>query len=553
MTLPQWPPGTYYLILNVDDGDGIVESNYLNNAEAIPITLTVPDLAPVSVSTPASGVANTPIQVVGIVTNQGNGAVSAFWYDGIYFSSSPVFGTNATLISAVGLTHNVAAGGSYTWTNSVGLPQVPAGTYYVFVVVDDPTYGYVVYESTKTNNTSTASPITVTVPDLAPVSVSAPVSGVSGSSIQIACVVTNQGSGSASGNWCDGIYFSSSPVFGTNATQVASVGLTHNVAGGSSYAWTNSVNLPQVPAGSYYLFVVVDDPTCGNVVYESTKTNNTSAALPLAALTPDLAPVSVSAPVSGVSGSSIQIACVVTNQGSGSASGNWCDGIYFSSSPVFGTNATQVASVGLTHNVAGGSSYAWTNSVNLPQVPAGSYYLFVVVDDPTCGNVVYESTKTNNTSAALPLAALTPDLAPVSVSAPVGGVGELDSDRVRGDQPGQWERVGQLVRRDLFQQQPGVRHQRHAGGQRWADPQRSGREQLCLDQLGEPAAGAGRQLLRIRCGGRSDVRKRGVRVHQDQQHQRGGADHLDRQGFSGRRHPGFVAGGILRRQRHNHE
>jgi hypothetical protein len=219
-------------------------------------------------------------------------------------------------------------------------------------------------------------------------------------------VVTNQGSGSASSLWDwweDGIYLSTSPVFDTNATLLTEVDVYDTtVAAGGSYAWTNSVSLPQEPAGTYYLFVVVDYQS---QVYESTKTNNTSAALALAPVTPDLAPVSVSAPAAGTVGQSVSVTCVVTNQGLGSASGTWYDGIYFSSNSVFGANATRLPGVGGNHNVAAGSSYAWTNSVTLPQVPAGTYYLFVVVDYQS---QVYESTKANNTSAALPLPVLPP-------------------------------------------------------------------------------------------------------------------------------------------------
>jgi hypothetical protein len=99
-----------------------------------------------------------------VVTNQGNGAAAAVWADGIYFSSSPVFSTiNATLLGYVPQSHNVAAGGSYGWTNSVPVPQTPSGTYYLFVVADDPAYALgndTIYEVTKTNNTSAALPLT---------------------------------------------------------------------------------------------------------------------------------------------------------------------------------------------------------------------------------------------------------------------------------------------------------------------------------------------------------------------------------------------------------
>ena len=108
----------------------------------------------------------------------------------------------------------------------------------------------------------------------------------------------------------------------------------------------------------------------------------------------------------------MSVSCVVTNQGNGAAAAVWADGIYFSSSPVFSTiNATLLGYVPQSHNVAAGGSYAWTNSVTVPQTP-GAYYIFVVADDPYYGSVVYEVTKTNNTSAALPLTSLSQWAAP---------------------------------------------------------------------------------------------------------------------------------------------
>ena len=148
------------------------------------------------------------------------------------------------------------------------------------------------------------------------------------------------------------------------------------------------------------------------VVSNGCGTATSSNAL-LTVLPSDLAPVSVVAPATGVAGQSVSVVCVVTNQGLGSASGDWYDGIYFSSNAVFGANATLLTEVYIYPTpVAAGGSYTWTNSVTLPQVE-GMYYLFVVVDDPTYPTyfgqyIVYESTKTNNTSAAVPITVLWP-------------------------------------------------------------------------------------------------------------------------------------------------
>ena len=127
----------------------------------------------------------------------------------------------------------------------------------------------------------TVVPSLIALPDLAPVSVNAPAAGAAGQSVLVACVVTNRGSANASGTWLDGIYFSSSMVFDANATLLTEVVNSNTIPVGGSYAWTSSPTLPQVPAGTYYLFVVVDDQSR---IYESTKTNNTSMAVPIMTL-----------------------------------------------------------------------------------------------------------------------------------------------------------------------------------------------------------------------------------------------------------------------------
>jgi hypothetical protein len=119
---------------------------------------------------------------------------------------------------------------------------------------------------------------------------------------------------------------------------------------------------------------------------------------------PDLLPVSVSTPL-GVSGQSVTVVTVATNQGGGVAAGYWYDGIYLSTNAVLATNATPSTYVYQNHNVGAAGLSAWTNMVSLPQLSSGTYYLFVRVADPYYSSQPYEATKTNNTSAGLALTA----------------------------------------------------------------------------------------------------------------------------------------------------
>jgi len=99
----------------------------------------------------------------------------------------------------------------------------------------------------------------------------------------------------------------------------------------------------------------------------------------------------------------MSIACVVTNQGSGSGLGYWYDTIYLSSNAVLNASDRPSSYVYQNHSVLAGTNYAWTNTFTIPQIPAGTYNLFVVADDPYYGLQISESSKSNNTTAPVAL------------------------------------------------------------------------------------------------------------------------------------------------------
>lgn len=103
------------------------------------------------------------------------------------------------------------------------------------------------------------------------------------------------------------------------------------------------------------------------------------------------------------------------NQGSGEAQSGWSDNLYFSTDDVWDDQDTPIGwGFWWYEAVAPGGSYSQTHTVNLPQVPAGSYYLILRVDDS--GNV-YESNEANN-EWAVGIGLTTPDLVPTALTAP---------------------------------------------------------------------------------------------------------------------------------------
>jgi len=125
-----------------------------------------------------------------------------------------------------------------------------------------------------------------------------------------------------------------------------------------------------------------------------------SDSITLVSQVPDLMPTELLALGSVSSASSMQVACIITNLGSVSAAGAWADGIYLSSDTTFiSSNAMILAYVYGSHSVAAGSTYAWTHSVDIPIIPPGLYYLYVVVNDSSSGYpATPEVTTANNTS-----------------------------------------------------------------------------------------------------------------------------------------------------------
>src|ERR1039458_4902273 len=156
-----------------------------------------------------------------------------------------------------------------------------------------------------------------------------------------------------------------------SATEYAPLGV------GAGYEQSVRMTLPMSASGTGYVDWVAD---IYNYIYESNKSNNTNAVVPVVfnLVPPDLVPVSVSAPY-GVSGSSVTVVTVVSNQGAGRAVGAWYDAVYLSTNAVLASNATPYTYFYQSRSVGAGGEYAWTNTVSLPALNGATYYLFVRV------------------------------------------------------------------------------------------------------------------------------------------------------------------------------
>jgi hypothetical protein len=281
--VPVVASGTYYLIFVTDGYNDLYESDENNNVSvAVPVTFDLwppPDLAPIALQSPlvVTGAPNSGVTVIWGVTNQGAGPAVASWVDGVYLSTTPVLDWPAWTICYQNETNTVAAGGSYWRTNVVPVPEVPSGTYYLIFKTD--TYDYL-YESNETNNMWVV-PVTYTnllpPPDLAPVALQVPtvVTGPPNPSVTLVWGVTNESAGPAWGYWYDAVYLSTDAVLdGWDDWLVSDSYETNTVVAAGSYWRTNTMRVPVVESGTYYLIFQVND---WGYLYESDWDNNVFA------------------------------------------------------------------------------------------------------------------------------------------------------------------------------------------------------------------------------------------------------------------------------------
>ena len=170
VTIPQKPPGTYYLFLAVDGFapgslyEGGADDN--NFAGPIAITIRTPDLVPtafgvVGGTTLTRGNAYTATYTV---KNQGTGPAAPTWYDYVYLSTDNVLTSSDQYLAYKPHSSTLAANGTYSDNMSITIPNDanhPPGTYYLFFLSDG--FGQsTVYEGGADDNNA-SDPLQITV------------------------------------------------------------------------------------------------------------------------------------------------------------------------------------------------------------------------------------------------------------------------------------------------------------------------------------------------------------------------------------------------------
>jgi Ca2+-binding RTX toxin-like protein/protocatechuate 3,4-dioxygenase beta subunit len=220
------------------------------------------------------------------------------------------------------------------------------------------------------------------VPDLVVSSITIPTDSLSGKSIDVTWVVTNQGTVPAAGTWQDRLALIDS----TGKIVIPDLGtfsFTGSIASSGSLTRTQSVALPLDLNGNYKVAVTTD---IANNIVESTpnESNNTTVAastiqIQLAPV-PDLVVTSITAPLESIFGQSINVTWAVTNQGTASANGSWIDRLSLIDSNTGNVVLDDLGTFSFTGSIAAGATLERTQSVTIPTLLTGSYKVAVTTN-----------------------------------------------------------------------------------------------------------------------------------------------------------------------------
>ena len=463
--VPNWAPGTYYLIVLPDThwgaGSGFGQSTIARDYGVIPVTLAYadpPDLRPIAVSGPAVGVAGQDIPLDWRVENQGVGNTrSTSWTDTVYLSSDPTLSGEDVSIGS--RTHSGALNPGTGYDVTAAPLRVPGnlatGSYYVLVKTDG---GGAVSESNEANNVvASTNPVAVVEPvrcDLQVISADGPAAGIAGQEITVQWSVVNNGpEATTSASWYDGIYLSADDVLDANDRRIAEFPHAGALGAGDGYQGQQTFLIPDQIEGTFHLFVKVDSR---NTLYEhNAEANNalaTDNAIVVQDLAPDLQVASIDSPATGIAGYAITVDWQVTNAGSETAQPTWRDAIYLSRDATLDIeNDTLLASYSRQAALEVGSSYdpaGQTTDIMLPDGIQGDYHLFFVTDDQA-GIYEKDAAANNVASRIIEIIDYVPDLRVVSMTSPAtGAAGGFIAVDFRVTNEGTEEAAGQW--RDAF-------------------------------------------------------------------------------------------------------
>ena len=433
-----------------------------------------PDLhvSAINTSTPVS---TQPMTVTWTVTNdgQGNTPPGSEWYDYIWLTPVDGIGdgfwynVSEVKLATVPSLNGLNAGESYTNSVEVTIPEGYIGSYYLFVLADQPNVRDINYGPTGgstapdpytpsadgnpypyltgtvfhfyTNNVAETTDadnffykvITILPPPSPDLVVSSVVHGgdaLSGHEANVTWTVTNQGEAAAMGSWIDAVYLSSDTLLDTeDDLRIGRFVYEGPLAINESYQRTEQFTIPVDYNGDYYFIVLTDN---NNTVYEGLQElNNKKISAPMHVTLSwftDLEVTNVTMTETVDANGSYACSYTVVNNGASPTNVNWWnDAIYISEDPVLDMNNArrlyETSHYGFLniYDEENPLNYSYQKTVNI-SIPAditGNWYLHVVVD---VDNDVFEyNAENNNIYTYQPaLTVLNPDLTVTNIVLP---------------------------------------------------------------------------------------------------------------------------------------
>ena len=279
VTIPNVPVGNYYLIVNADNGNNVVEGiNESNNAsQAIPITLTAPqvDLQVTSVTADPVLYSGQFADLSWTVNNFGaNPTLSANWTDYVILSRDLVIDPSDRILGFKQHNGVLTGGGAYSETLNLQLPPGLTGEYKIFVITDRNNN---VVESIEANNTSQPATVDLQLPppaELNITNITPPATATPGDDATFTWTVQNSSANAVNGAWQDSVYLSSDQTWDSGDVLIGQQPHSGTVGAFATYTETLTLPMPPVELGNYYVIVRTDSR---NTVRESDETNNVTS------------------------------------------------------------------------------------------------------------------------------------------------------------------------------------------------------------------------------------------------------------------------------------
>ncbi len=444
VTIPDFAPGSQYLVLRTDEFGDQPETDEANNLLAVPILLTAANLGVTDLAvTPSSGMqSGDAVTVRWRVVNTGSGATPKGFSDRVTVlnrQTGEVLVATRTYYDPQAYGNApIAPGGHVDRSITLQLPEGPAAVGDLeFLVETDADAAIIEYSGTSRaeddNSVSLVQPcVLAPYPDLTVTSVIVPANVLSGESAAITWTVTNLGdraTGSARDGtvgWRDRIYLTDTPTPAPGAL-FGSFLFGGSLEPGASVTRTQSIHFPIDWSGEVYVVVQTD---AWDGYFEHDEANNLAAGPNALTVTlapmPNLQVTAVTPPTNPLSGQPTQIEWVVTNAGTASTGAeDWRDYVYLSHDAVLDPTDRLLGSVLNPSYLDVGESHANSLTATLPVSAEGLMYLIVHTD---AGEWVYEHEQEEDNLLAAPVNVVmspTGDLQVVSVTAPtVGASGE---------------------------------------------------------------------------------------------------------------------------------